>query len=335
MFANKSSDLPKLLKAWGVDYDPSKILIDARHGLTVQGADGRPVRHLAILGFAGDSMNQEDVISAQLESVNMSTAGVLRLAEGAQLTLTPLVQSAAESMLIDAERVKFLTDPGTLFEGFKPSGEHYVVAGRLSGKLKSAFPEKAGPDHVAQTNFDVNMLIVADTDMLADRLWVQTQQFFGQSIMNAFANNGDFAVNAVDNLTGSSALITVRSRAASARPFTKVAELRRNADDAFRLKEQDLNKQLAETEQKLNELQRGKSAETAMILSAEQKIELERFQQKKVEIRKELRQVRRQLDADIESLGSWLKFINIALMPLLVTFVALGFVFWRRRRAAV
>ena len=179
------------------------------------------------------------------------------------------------------------------------------------------------------------MIVVADTDVLSDRLWVQVGRMFNQTIMNAFANNGDFAVNAIDNLTGSSALISVRGRATSSRPFTTVEALRRTADDKYRAKERELNEQLAETERKINDLQRSKSEETALILSPEQKAEIDRFQKEKLRIRKDLRNVRRELDADIESLGTGLKLINILLVPLLVVAAALGFWWQRRRRVAV
>jgi ABC-type uncharacterized transport system involved in gliding motility auxiliary subunit len=158
------------------------------------------------------------------------------------------------------------------------------------------------------------------------------QQFFGQQVMNAFANNGDFVVNAVDNLTGSGALISVRGRATAQRPFTTVDGLRRSADDRFRAKEQELNEELAETERKLNELQRGKADEQALILSPEQKAELERFQDQKLKIRKDLRQVRRQLDAEIESLGTQLKILTIGLLPILLTLAAAVATWWMRRR---
>ena len=175
-------------------------------------------------------------------------------------------------------------------------------------------------------------MLVADTDLLADRLWVQVQAFLGQKLMNTFAANGDFALNAVDNLSGSSALISIRGRAISQRPFTTVENLRRHADDRFRQKEQELQTELTETERVLVELQSAKTQDQAMILSAEQKQQLDKFTQRKADIRKELRDVRRHLDAEIEALGSRLKLINIVLMPLLVTLLAIGFAWWRSRR---
>src|SRR5690606_31565529 len=161
---------------------------------------------------------------------------------------------------------------------------------------------------------------------------VQVSQFFGQRVLNAFANNGDFTINAVDNMIGSGDLISVRTRPGSVRPFDTVDDLKRAADDRFRAKEQELQAQLGETERKLTELQRARSeGSNLMMLSPEQQRELARFQEEKLRIRKELRQVRAQLDEDIRSLGTRLKFINIAGVPLLLTFGALAWVFMRNR----
>lgn len=135
-----------------MEYDPARVLLDAQHALQVQSPSGQPVRHLAILGFDAKAMNQEDPkISAQLGSVNVSTAGVIRMAEKAPLALEPLIQSSADSMLVEAERIKFMADPSTLFQGFAPSQQHYVVAGRLKGKLKTAFPGRSGEGHLAES----------------------------------------------------------------------------------------------------------------------------------------------------------------------------------------
>jgi len=339
MFADKSSNLDKLFKAWGVSYDPAQVVLDGRYALELQlSADRPPVRHLAILGLRGGkggteaALNAGDVISAQLEQVNVSTAGFFDLAEGAKATFEPLAQSSASAMAVPVDRVRALPDPEVLFGEFAPTGTRYTLAGRLSGELATAFPERSGDQHLAKSAQPANVVLVADTDLLSDRLWVQVSQFFGQRVMNAFANNGDFVINAVDNLTGSSDLIAVRTRAGSARPFETVEELKRAADDRFRATEQQLQAQLAETEKKLGELQAAKGeGSSALILSPEQQTELLRFQEEKLRIRKELRRVRRELDADIEALGAKLKFLNIAGVPLLLTLGALGWVFLRAR----
>jgi ABC-type uncharacterized transport system involved in gliding motility auxiliary subunit len=237
-------------------------------------------------------------------------------------------------MTVPTEKIKFLADPGSLLSDYKPTGERYVLAGRLQGKFKTAFPQRNDAGHLAEAKEDGEILLVADTDILSDRLWVRVQNFFGQKLMDAFASNGDLFINAVDNLSGSSDLISIRGRGTSTRPFTKVEQLKLAADDRYRVKEQELQQELTDTERKLAELQSGKSKDDKFVLSPEQQKELENFLKRKLEIRKELREVRRQLDADIDNLGSRLKFVNIALIPLLLTLGSLGYLGWKSRQRA-
>jgi ABC-type uncharacterized transport system involved in gliding motility auxiliary subunit len=336
MFADHSSDLPKLFKAWGIDYDPKNIVLDRTRAVAVSTGQGRaPVRHAGILGLTAGELNHDDVVTANLESVNVSSAGFIALAKDSSHTLVPLMQSSGDAMAAPADRLRMLPDPSALLADFKSSGERYVIAGRIEGTFKTAFPERSEAGHLAESKEAGQVVVVADTDILADRMWVQVQNFLGQRIMNAFANNGDFVLNAVDNLTGSSSLISIRGRATSQRPFATVEAIKRNADDRFRAKEQELQRELQETERKLAELQSAKSQDQAMILSPAQKSELDNFLKRKTDVRKELRDVRRSLDADIESLGTRLKFLNIVLVPLLVTLVAVGFAVWQARRRKV
>jgi ABC-type uncharacterized transport system involved in gliding motility auxiliary subunit len=334
MMADKSSDLPKLFKAWGVDYDPKKVVLDRARAVSVSVAEGQaPVRHPGILGLTQADFNHDDVVTANLETINVSSAGYFELAKDAKdVQLAPLIQTSSDAMSVPSERLRMLADPSSLLADYQPAGRPFVVAARLSGTFHTAFPERKDAGALAVSKDAGQIILVADTDILSDRLWVQVRPFFGQNVMNAFANNGDFAVNALDNIAGSSDLISIRGRATSQRPFTTVEALKRNADERFRAKEQELQQELADTERKLTELQSAKSKDQAQILSPEQKTELDNFLKRKLEIRKELRGVRRQLDAEIESLGTRLKIVNIVLMPLLVTLAALAFAWWRNQR---
>jgi ABC-type uncharacterized transport system involved in gliding motility auxiliary subunit len=339
-----SSSLDKLFAAWGVKYNTRDVVTDNKYALTI-GGRLRPTRHIGLLGLDADAMSQDDVITSGLSSVNVGVAGHLELADGATAKLTPLLHSSAESELMPADRFQFLADPGELLNNFTPGGKEYVIAARLSGPLKSAFPDGAPKaegreapvdaaltaTHVASTD-NANLVLVADVDILSDRLWVQAQNFLGQRLVTAFANNGDFVFNALDNLAGSAALIGLRSRATYTRPFTKVEELRRNADLEFRAQEERLQAQLTQTEQKLGELQSARKDSSSLLMSPEQQSEVQKFLDEQVRIRQELRSVRRNLDRDIDNLGTTLKILNIALVPLLLTVVALTAVFLKRRR---
>ncbi len=339
MGGNRSSNLDRLFAAWGINVTGDAFVGDDRYALQVMGPDQRPVRDIGLVGIDAEGLDQEDVVSAGLNLVNFGFAGAISAQDKAPATLTALVRSSELAAPVGTAILGFLSDPAQLRENFQPSGERYTLAARVSGKVPSAFPQGAPAGsaagtrpHLVESAEGINVVVVADTDVLSDRLWVQTQNFFGQRINNAFANNGDFVVNALDNLIGSSDLIGIRGRAAFSRPFTRVQDLRRVAEDKFRVTEERLKQELQVTEQKLGELQARREDRNAVILTPEQEQELERFRDQRVQIRKELRQVQRNLDQDIENLGNWLKAINIGLVPLVLSAASLGLLLIRRRR---
>lgn len=340
--ANHSSDLAPLLSVWGVDYDPTKVVGDLERGLEVRTSmQAPPVRHIGILGLGRDDMNRKDVVTASLDKINLATAGALAARPGAKTAFEPLLQSSASAALIPAQRFNGLTDPSSLRDGFKPTGVRYALAARITGPVESAFPQGPPPDvkpaagppiaHLTKSSVPANIVIVADTDLLTDYLWVQTRELFGQRVAQAFASNGDFVANILDNLSGSNALISVRGRATFSRPFERVEALRHRADDRLRAKAQELQAELRQTETKLTELQSKRNDQSSLMLSPEQEAELKRFVAEKARVRKELRETQRGLDVEINRLETWLKILNIAIAPLLVA-VAGVIILWRRRR---
>ncbi|MGB6355564.1 MAG: Gldg family protein [Steroidobacteraceae bacterium] len=343
MMANHSSDLEPLLKDWGVEYDPSKVVGDLDLGLEVRTSmQAPPVRHIGILGLSREDMDPKDVVTASLEKINLATAGALAARPGAKTTFEPLLLSSTDAAPIPAQRFNALTDPSTLRDGFKPTGVRYALAARITGPVDSAFPQGAPPDqkpaagppaaHLTKSSQPVNIVIIADTDMLMDYMWVQTREVFGQRVAQAFANNGDFVANILDNLSGSNALISVRGRATFSRPFERVEALRRQADDRLRSKALELQAQLQQTEKKLTDLQSKRNDQTSLMLSPEQEAELKRFVAEKASVRKELRETQRGLNVDIDRLESWLKILNIAIAPLCVAVAGVIILSLRRRR---
>lgn len=326
-----NSSLPRLFAAWGVVFDPKSVVLDRSRALQIELA-GSSLNHPAMLGLGPQELNHNDVVTASLQRINVSTTGSFDLAPNTQNRLLPLIQSSAEAEKVPAERVlEAASDPTALLQGYRPDNQHYVIAARLRGTLHSAFPQRAGaPGHLAQSNADAEVVLVADTDLLSDRLWVETQTFLGQPMLSVFANNGDFVTNLVDNLSGSSALLSIRGRSASQRPFTRVRALQAAADQKFLLKKQELERELAETRQRLDELQPAKGGRPNA-MSAQQKSEIEQFQQRRLAINKELRDVQHQLNAEIDALGLRLKVANVVLVPALVTLIGLLYG-WRRVR---
>jgi len=339
--ADRASHLGPLLRSWGVDFDPHQVVADSRYALSVAVRDGAaPVRHLGVLGLDASAMNQKDAVTEGLSNINLATAGHLTKQKGATVSFEPLLFSSDQAELMPVSRFLALQDPATLLDGFHPSKERYTLAARVSGNIRTAFPGglpqgatlARGTTLLTHSIKPLDLIVVADTDVLSDYLWVHSQQLAGQRIAQPFANNGDLVANALDNLAGSDDLISIRGRATYQRPFTRVEALRAQADDRFRDKEQELQKQLHATEDQLSALQSQRADRSAAILTPDQEQALNRFQAEKLRIRKELRGVQLGLDQGITRLGNWIKFIDIVLAPVLFAVITVLIGLWLRRR---
>ena len=341
--AGRASDLQPLLGSWGVAYDPTQVIGDSELGLEVRTSmQAPPVRHIGILGLRHANMDPKDVVTASLDAINLATAGSLAPRPGAKTSFEPLLQSSTSAAPIPAARFAALLDPATLRDGFKPTGLRYTLAARITGPVDSAFPGGPPPDykppagppvaHLAKSVSPANIVVVADTDLLLDFMWVQARELFGQRVAQACANNGDLVANVLDNLGGSGALISIRGRASFARPFERIEELRRRADDRLRSKVLELESELKGTEAKLTELQSKRSDQASLMLSPEQVEEVKRFTAEKMNVRRQLRETQRGLDVEIDRLESWLKAINMVAAPLVVALTGFFLLSWRRRR---
>ena len=335
MPSESSSNLQRLLNAWGGQFDSDNVLLDAMAGLDIRTQEGGVTRHFGYVGFTTDQLDREDVLTSNLEVINGASFGVFSQIEGSETNWLPLVKSTQNSDLIDTDTYAMTQDPEQLAKAYQSDNQVYVLAARLTGRAKSAFeqiPEEIELTEIVKSTENLNVILVGDTDMLADRFWVQQSNFFGQTIYTPFANNGDFIINAVENLSGSDALISIRSRGVFSRSFSKVDELTVIAEQKFREQEKILQQQLEETEQQLLQLQNQQVEVGALVISPKQQLAIDEFMQKKANIRKSLRDVRHQLDKDIESLGNWLKLVNIAIVPLILTLLlALLRVFFRTK----
>ena len=356
-----------LLSNWGMQLRADTVLADSAAALNVGGSNGQSVRHLGILGLSAENFNSDDVSLASLESINVTTSGILDMVGRPESRIDILIQSSENAMPMASTEFQSLTDPEQLLKTFVPTGERYTIAARISGKAVTAYPEGVdfetvpGADPEAEvegqgqgqgqgqvestrdtqlhqavlTGTDkLNVIVVADTDILTDRLWVQVQNFFGQAIASPWANNGDFVLNSVDNLLGGSELISIRSRGRFSRPFTVVESLRLAAQSKYQKSADTLQRELEETEAELNEVESSQSDQNLLALSPEQEQAITQFQDEKLRIRKQLRDVRHQLDKDIEGLGATLKLINIIVLPLLLVLVIYAMRYTRGARVA-
>lgn len=338
MNAGGSSTLGPLLTAWGVGFDTDRVIGDRAYALQVSIAQGQPpMRHLGILSVKPDGINNTDVASADLKTLNFSSAGWLVSLESAGTGFEPLVETSESAAPIEAARLRFLSNPRDLEKGFEPTGDRYALAARISGPAGTAFeqpPEGVSLlEHLTVSDASgINVVLFADTDILTDRLWVQKQNFLGQTVANSFADNGTLVVNVADQLLGSSDLIGIRARTSTNQSFERVDALKLSAEAQFRDTEERLQAELEETERKLTEMQSVRQDGELTVLTPAQQDEVQRFVDRKLQIRSELRQVQHDLSRDIEALGMRLKFINIVLVPVLIVIAALVFGQMRRRR---
>ena len=338
MNAGGSSSLGPLLQAWGVSFDADRVIGDFAYALQVSTGQGQPpVRHLGILSVNQDGINSSDVASADLKTVNLSSTGWLSPLGTDGSVFEPILESSQNAAPIDAARLRFLSNPQDLSRDFQPTGDRYALAARVTGQVNTAFeqPPEGMPlmGHLSgSVETGINVVLFADTDVLTDRLWVQKQNFLGQTVANSFADNGTLVFNLADQLLGSSDLIGIRTRASTTRPFDRVEALKLLAEARFRDTEQRLQAELEETERTLTEMQALRQDNELTVLTSEQQDEVQRFVDRKLQIRTELRQVQHDLSRDIDVLGMRLKFVNIVLVPILIVISALVFRQMRRRR---
>jgi len=350
---DQSSLLPELFKAWGIEVVPNQFVADLALAQRVQTGRSGPaavVDYVPWLAIPGERLSRDDVVTAELTQLNAASMGSIRKLEGATTTLTPLITSSNQAMLMETKDLDGDPNPQALAEKFKPTGETYVLAARISGQVKSAFPngappvekkdgeapkpaEKSSGPHVVESAKPINVLLVADADLLDDRFWVRSQQMMGQTMYVPIAANADLLINAIDNMSGSGDLIGLRSRGRSQRPFEVIDNMRRQAEQQFLARQKALEQKLETTQKQLADLQSKAQDQSNALLSAEQEAAMTTFRDELLSTRRELRGVQRELNRDIENLQVLVKFINIGLMPLLAALVAVGLaIVWRQRR---
>ncbi len=348
--STRVSELPRLMDAWGInipqgvlagDQDLALPVIDQSRGQREQ------VPYVVWMGLRQKQMNREDAVTGQVQAVNMATSGFIEKVDGAAngLTIEPLLQTTNAANVVSIAQLGTQWNPKKLFSEFVPGKSELVLAARLTGVAKTAFPD--GPPTNAdgkpmidpttmlkQSTGPVNVLLFADADVMRDDMWVQAQNIMGTRLLNRIANNGDMILAAVDNFSGSSDLIQIRARQQTSRPFTKVQEIQRLAEQQYQKEEVRLTTELQETQQRIAELQgqRGDDKSGGLVLTGEQQEEIKKFRTKVAETRKKLREVKFNLRKDIDDLGTTLKWINIAAVPLGVIGAAIVIGLIRRTR---
>ncbi len=328
-----ASDLGPLLGAWGVELTPSKIIGDLdlaqRISMGGHGPDGVK-NYILWLNITKDNIDHDDVVTGSIDNLALASVGSLKQIDGATTNLKSLINSSKASMLFDSTRAVGTPDPDGLLNDLKPADQAYIIAARVSGTAATAFPDavtKLG--EMAKATGEINLVIVADSDLFDDRFWVQEQNLLGQRIIMPTSGNASFILGLAEQMAGSTALLNLRGRGISQRPFDLVNEIRREAEAKFQNEEKALKTRLSEVEAQIATLEQS-GGEGAAIYSKEQETAVETFRAEMVETRKALREVKRRLRGDIEALETKLILFNVVMVPVLVGLI--GFIILLRRR---
>lgn len=333
---SEQSNMDRLMRQWGVQMDDHWVLADrkfAQRVATGRDARRRLVDYVLWMGYGPDAFTTTDVVLSNIDLINIGSPGILTPLEEARTVFTPLVQSSAEAMKVARMRVAEGPDPDRLVREFVEDGVNHVIAARLSGSVDTAFPNGApdeaydGPAHL-QSVSDANIIIFADSDFFDDRFWTTEQNYLGQRFAVPMADNAKFLLNAVENMMGSDALISLRGRERVSPNFTRVSQLRRRAEEQFLAEEQALQDRVAAAQSELNRLE-----QTAALGDSAQSV-MQRYRLELQEARKALRRVEGDLRRDIERLGTIMRWMNIALMPVIVLLLSFGLMLVRRRNRA-
>ncbi|HTZ71913.1 MAG TPA: Gldg family protein [Acetobacteraceae bacterium] len=347
----ESAHFERMLHAWGVNLTPNKFVADRNAATQVNAGDqDHPLAadYLAWLSLRGDDINANDPITGRLTQINVGTAGAIAPVKGATTTFEPLLQSSADSELMNTNRVAGMPVPDILGlqRDFQSANHRYTIAARITGPADTAFP--AGPPkstdktakpptapQIKKAEQPVDIVVVADTDLLDDRFWIDFQDFMGRKVGTPISNNGDFVQNAVDSLAGSAELINLRSRGSSARPFTLVDTMRKTASAHYEAHEKELQGHLQETQQKLADIKPQEDANGDITLTADQQKTVDQFRNEIIKTRTELRQVQLALRENIDRVKNRMVFFDVILMPLLVALIAIVIGVFRVRRRSV
>jgi ABC-type uncharacterized transport system involved in gliding motility auxiliary subunit len=345
------SNLERLFKAWGVEYDAGKVLADMTYKTMIGGRDGRPQETPTVLSLTRDAINAEDIATSQLDNLLLAYPGAFTGTPAAGLTQTVLLKSSPNSQLVE----KMLAEFGGVDRDFKPAEKEYALALRLTGKFKTAFPDgkpgaaatpKAEGDGTTSTATNVvdaslkesasenSVVLIADSDILFDPVVARVQNLLGYRIVDPLNGNLNLGQSLVELMAGDSNLIAVRSRATLNRPFTVVRQMEEKAQESYRSQIRQLEESAQETQQRLSELQNAKSSDQRFVLSPEQQEQLTRLRQKEAEVNRELKDVRRRLRQDVDSLQHRIKVLGIAAMPLAVTLTGILAAVYKRKKTA-
>ncbi len=365
---DRGSTMAKLFDTWGIEYDPDRFVGDRRNAETGttgyqinQKGNEEVIRYLPWFKLGRENLSELDPVTSGLEHVDFATAGAMRPKAGATTTFTPLIASSQDSQFFETKTLVGNIDPEKYLRDFKPSGENFILAARVTGPVKSAFPDGPPPVELPkkkegkpeadakaegkkkesklpseeeiqkwtyppiwQSVKPINIIVVADTDVLHNSRWTMIGDFYGHQTYTPMASNGEFTINALENLSGTEDMISLRSRGTSFRPFERFHKIAQDAEELYRSRLKELEDNIKTGDMEVDNLRSQNLYEKKAEKTVERQLMIEQLNRQKFQTRKEIREIQRKLREDIDSLAAKLRFANIGFMPILIGFFAMG-----------
>lgn len=342
------SSLDKLLKAWGITFENSKVVADRNFQMVL--GEGSDAQRPTWLSLTPEGLDKDDVITSQIDNIWYFAGGAFSGTPAEGLKQAVLLKSTKDSGLVEG----FLANlsPESAMKDFKPSGKEQALSLRLTGKFKTAFPNgdpsqaasaagetnapaKPADTALKESKVESTVILVGDADMIQDNFTVQDNQTPFGNWRRQLNANLNFAQNAVEQLAGDNNLIAVRSRATLNRPFEVVRKKEAEASAKFQGVVDELQKTAQAAQQRINELQAQKSDQNQrFIITPEQQAEIAKLEKESVETDKKLRAVKKDLAREVDSLKTSLTWWNIFAMPAVVTVSGILLAVYKRKLTA-
>ena len=334
-----SSNLDPLLAQWGISYNTNDIVGDIKLAERVNAGEGRdvkPVSYIPWLNITNDYFEKNNPVIASLSNMRMISVGhFMHDEKNKNIRVTPLISSSPEAMRVSTKDIVQQPSPISLLSNYQPE-KRFDMAVQISGRFSSAFSKNIADQkktHLSVSEKPSHIILVGDVDFLYDVFWISTQEFFGTNLSVPTSSNGDFILNALESLSSGQTLASLRSRGQAFKPFTYIKDMQIKAEAIYLQKEQELQDELTITKQQLDKLEQFQTGNTTS-LNKEQEEAIHAFRQKMIAIRKDLRDVQKNLRKDIDVLIEWLQFINIFSIPILLAVFAVIMGYIRKKRRA-
>jgi ABC-type uncharacterized transport system involved in gliding motility auxiliary subunit len=320
---NKSSDLPKVFQTLNLNYNDN-VILDGAQATRLQTqqnmSDNTSLQTMLKLNWPevrGNFINQSETVGSGLSLVRLvSPGGFAPLNEDSQVVYSPLISSSELTMDLP---LKDVLDPIKLINNFKPSGIPYDFGVKLNGTAKTSFSDyqEKFENHIDQSSQDINVIVFSDADFIRTAFWARVQRFLDSTVIEESSDNGSLVSNILDSMTGFNDFIDLRNKETPFRPFTVVQKLQAEAEQQYLGQEQELQARLDATLNQIKNLSGGGNTNDVQ-LSDQQLEELADFQADLESTRKQLREVRRQLNKDIDDLANRINILNTFLLPILL-----------------